>query len=190
MRVKDASSIPGTIVFTCLSHDIVAHETTYALLDAVHPRFYEPVNPDVHAFHEAFADLLALFQHFAYPGVLRDQIVRTRGNLASENPLGQLAQQFGQSSERGSALLDFLGGIDEKTGKWKPHQPDVFALNTTREAHARGAILVAAVFGAFLKVYRARTADLYRIASDKHDQGAMHQPPIICRDRRSLRGVA
>lgn len=166
VRVKDANSIPGTIVFTCLSHDIVAHETTHALLDAVHPRFNEPVNPDVHAFHEAFADLVALFQHFAYPGVLRDQIVRTRGNLASENLLGQLAQQFGQASPRGSALRDFLGGINPKTGRWEPHQPDVFALDRTWEAHARGAILVAAVFGAFQKVYRARTADLYRLASD------------------------
>jgi hypothetical protein len=59
--IKDASNTPGTIVFTCLSHDIVAHETTHALLDGVHPRFSEPVNPDVLAFHEAFADIIALF---------------------------------------------------------------------------------------------------------------------------------
>ena len=164
--VKDSKSTPGTLVFTCLSHDIVAHETTHALLDGVHPRFNEPVNPDVHAFHEAFADIVALFQHFAYPGVLRDQIARTRGNLASENLLGQLAQQFGQASGRGTALRDFLGSLNKKTGKWEPHRPDVFALDKIAEPHARGAILVAAVFGAFLKVYRARTVDLYRIASD------------------------
>ena len=56
--VKDASNTPGTLVFTCLSHDIIAHETTHALLDGVHPRFNEPHNPDVLAFHEAFADLV------------------------------------------------------------------------------------------------------------------------------------
>ena len=94
--VKDAHNTPGTLVFTCLSHDIIAHETTHALLDGVHPRFAEPHNADVLAFHEAFADLVALFQHFAYPGVLRDQINRTRGDLAAENLLGQLAQQFGR----------------------------------------------------------------------------------------------
>lgn len=163
---KDVTSTRGTLVFTCLSHDIIAHETTHALLDGVHPRFNEPFNEDVLAFHEAFADIVALFQHFSYPGVLRDQISRTRGNLASENLLGQLAQQFGRASGRGSALRDALGDIDPATGKWKPKQPDMRALERTHEPHARGAILVAAVFSAFLKVYRRRTLDLYRIASE------------------------
>ena len=87
---KDEDNTPGTIVFTCLSHDIVAHETTHALLDGVHPRFNEPTNPDVLAFHEAFADIVALFQHFTYPAVLESQIRRTRGDLDSESLLGQL----------------------------------------------------------------------------------------------------
>lgn len=164
--IKDASNTPGTLVFTCLSHDIIAHETTHALLDGVHPRFNEPVNPDVLAFHEAFADIVALFQHFSYPGVLRNQITSTRGNLAGENLLGQLAQQFGKASGRGSALRDALGGINPTTGTWEPHKPDVRALDRTFQPHDRGAILVAAVFGAFLKVYRSRTMDLYRIASE------------------------
>lgn len=166
VSIKNASNTPGTLVFTCLSHDIIAHETTHALLDGVHPRFNEPVNADVLAFHEAFADIVALFQHFSYPGVLRDQIGRTRGNLAGENLLGQLAQQFGKAAGRGNALRDALGAIDPKTGKWTAHKPDVRVLDNTHEPHPRGAILVAAVFGAFLKVYRARTLDLYRIASE------------------------
>ncbi|MBL8823164.1 MAG: hypothetical protein JNJ77_11295 [Planctomycetia bacterium] len=163
--IKDANNTPGTLVFTCLSHDIIAHETTHALLDGVHPRFNEPVNGDVFAFHEAFADIVALFQHFSYPGVLRDQIARTRGDLGGENILGQLAQQFGKASGRGRALRDFLGK-QNADGKWEPLKPDVRELERTTEPHARGAILVAAVFNAFLKVYRARTVDLYRIASE------------------------
>ncbi|MFH1342838.1 MAG: hypothetical protein ABIL01_16795 [Pseudomonadota bacterium] len=166
VSIKNASNTPGTLVFTCLSHDIIAHETTHALLDGVHPRFNEPVNHDMLAFHEAFADIVALFQHFAYPGVLRHQITRTRGNLAGENLLGQLAQQFGAASGRGNALRDVLGAKDPATGIWVPHKPDVHALDRTHEPHDRGAILVAAVFGAFMKVYKARTADLYRIATE------------------------
>ena len=115
---KDGRNTPGTTVFTCLSHDIIAHETTHALLDGVHPRFNEPVNEDVLAFHEAFADIVALFQHFSYPGVLRDQIARTRGDLARESVLGQLAQQFALASGRGDALRSYLGKKDEN-GKWE-----------------------------------------------------------------------
>lgn len=165
VNIRDADNVPGTLCFSCLSHDIIAHETTHALLDGVHPRFNEPVNADIRAFHEAFADIVALFLHFSYPGVLRDQIGRTRGNLADENLLGQLAQQFGKATGRGEALRDAIGGKDE-SGKWQPRRPDVRALDKVTEPHARGAILVAAVFSAFLKVYRARTADLFRIASD------------------------
>lgn len=162
---KDEHNTPGTLIFTCLSHDIIAHETTHALLDGVHPRFSEPTNSDVHAFHEAFADIVALFQHFSYPTVLESQIRRTRGDLDSESLLGQLAQQFGRATGRGSALRDALGKQDEKTGQWVPKRPDPHALERTFGAHARGAILVAAVFRAFVSIYRARTADLFRIAT-------------------------
>ena len=51
------NNLPGGLVFSCLSHDIIAHETTHALLDGLHPYFIESSNPDVLAFHEAFADI-------------------------------------------------------------------------------------------------------------------------------------
>jgi hypothetical protein len=162
---KDGRNTPGTTVFSCLSHDIIAHETTHALLDGVHPRFNEPVNEDVLAFHEAFADIVALFQHFSYPGVLRDQIARTRGDLARQSVLGELAQQFALASGRGDALRSYLGKKNEK-GEWEPIRPDPTVLGQTSEPHDRGAILVAAVFGAFAKVYQARTRDLFRIATE------------------------
>jgi hypothetical protein len=177
VTTKDAFNTPGTLVFTCLSHDIVAHETTHALLDGVHPRFNEPSNPDVHAFHEAFADIVALFQHFSYPAVLESQIRRTSGDLHSESLLGQLAQQFGRATGRGAALRDALGGPNEDTGVWEPTLPDPHALEGLEGPHARGAVLVAAVFRAFLLMYRARTADLFRIAtqgSGRLPEGEIH----------------
>jgi hypothetical protein len=157
--------LPGGMVFTCLSHDIIAHETTHALLDGMHRRFIEPTNPDLLAFHEAFADIVALFQHFSFPEVLRHQIARTRGDLASQSLLGQLAQEFGYATGRYGALRDALGGIDPQTGQWKPTVPDPAQMESAIEPHARGSILVAAVFDAFLSIYRSRVADLLRIAT-------------------------
>ena len=59
--------MPGSRVYSCLSHDIIAHETTHAILDGMHRRFNEPTNLDVLAFHEGFADIVALLQHFTIP---------------------------------------------------------------------------------------------------------------------------
>ena len=119
---RPGHNLPGGMVFTCLSHDIVAHETTHALLDGLHRRFIEPTNPDVLAFHEAFADIVALFQHFTFAPALRDQIRRTRGDLAGQNLLGQLAQQFGQALGNRGALRDALGEVDPATGEWVPQE--------------------------------------------------------------------
>src|SRR5262249_48851075 len=138
-------NLPGGMVFTCLSHDVVAHETTHALLDGLHRYFAEPSNLDVLAFHEAFADVVALFQHFPHPEALRHHIAQTRGALASENLLAQLAYQFGQAIGSRGALRDAIGGFDEQTGKWQPHAPTPEEYPATTEAHARGAILVAAM---------------------------------------------
>lgn len=175
--------LPGGLVFTCLSHDIIAHETTHALLDGMHRRFVEPSNPDVLAFHEAFADIVALFQHFSLPEVLRHQIARTRGDLRTESLLGQLAQQFGQATGHHGALRDALGRVDPRTGRWQRAEPDPTALSRTFEPHARGAILVSAVFNAFIAIYRRRTEDLLRIAtggSGVLPDGALH-PDLVNR---------
>ncbi len=157
--------LPGGMVFTCLSHDVVAHETTHALLDGMHRRFIQPSNPDVLAFHEAFADIVALFQHFTFPEILRHQIARTRGDIRShQNLLGELAGEFGRTTGLRQALRSAIGERT-RSGRWRPHKPDPIALDTVFEPHARGAILVAAVFDAFLAIYETRVADLLRLAT-------------------------
>ena len=162
----DGAGAAPLTVFTCLTHDIVAHEVTHALLDGIHRRFNESSNPDVLAFHEAFADIVALFQHFSLPDVLRHQIAATRGDLASQNKLGELAQQFGQAIGKRGALRSAIGEVDETTGEWRPREPDPEDYVRLNEPHDRGALLVAAVFDAFLTIYKARVADLLRIASE------------------------
>ncbi len=162
---RSSGEFPGGMVFTCLSHDVIAHETTHALLDGFHQHFMEATNEDVLAFHEAFADIVALFQHFTFPEVLTHQIARTRGDLGSENLLGQLATQFGHARGAHGALRDAIGSYDPVEKKWIKHQPDPAELDETHTVHARGAILVAAVFDAFLSIYRNRTRDLFRLAS-------------------------
>ncbi len=162
---KATLQMPGSIVFTCLSHDIIAHEVTHVVLDGLHRNYNRPTNPDVLAFHEAFADIVALFQHFSFPEVLRHQIASTKGDLEKQNLLGQLAQQFGVAIGQYGSLRDALGSVDEETGEWQPRRPDPRDYERSKEPHHRGSILVAAVFEAFIAIYKRRVADLLRIAS-------------------------
>jgi hypothetical protein len=133
-----SGQFPGGMVFTCLSQDVVAHETTHALLDGFHEHFMEATNADVLAFHEAFADIVALFQHFTYSEVLSHQIARTRGDLSSENLLAQLATQFGHARGAHGALRDAIGRYDPVQKKWIKHVPDPTEFGRTLEVHARG----------------------------------------------------
>ena len=167
------TALPGGIIFTAVSHDIIAHETTHALLDGLHRRFREATNPDVFAFHEAFADIVALFQHFTLPEALRHQIAETRGDLEKQSLLGQLAVQFGEATGRYGALRDYLGGVQMvqeagdpgPTPRWVRSKPKRTDYDLAKEPHARGAVLVAAVFDAFLQIYKRRIADLLRLAT-------------------------
>lgn len=156
-RPSDASLLmPGSLVFSCLSHDIITHEVTHALIDGIYKRYIMPVHEDTLALHEAFSDIVALFQHFTFNEILESQISSTRGNLAGQQWLSQLAQQFGLAIGQYNALRDAIGRL----------QPSPKELAQTREPHKRGSILVAAIFDAFLNIYNRRTADLYRIATD------------------------
>jgi hypothetical protein len=166
-------TLPGGTIFTCQSFDIVAHETTHALLHGLHRYYLDPSNPDLLAFHEAFADAVALLQHFSHTEVLRSQIARTRGDLRQENQLGQLALQFGKAmGEDRGALRRYID---------TPPNPDKYL--TTDEPHDRGAILMAALFRAFQNIYAQRSKDLYRIATGgtgKLPDGDIH-PDLVNR---------
>lgn len=149
-----ARQYPGGMVFTCLSHDVVAHEMSHAILDGVARDLVKPTNADMLAFHEAFADLVALFQHFSLPGILEKELARTRGSLRARGLLVELARQFGEGIGLHGALRAYLG-----------QEPDPTEYARSTEPHARGAVLVAAVFDAFVSIYESRIKDLRRIAS-------------------------
>jgi hypothetical protein len=162
----NGSNIPGSAIFTCLSPDIVAHEITHAILDSIHPYLRTATNADMPAFHEGFADIIALLQRFTFTSFVEEQMQNSRGDfLSSQNFLGDLAVQFGQSVSAGRrALRSFLVEKDE-TGNFKLVTPDPKKYQAEFEPHKRGALLVAAVFDAFARLYRYKVADLIRLAS-------------------------
>jgi hypothetical protein len=167
------ANLPGQLMFTCLSTDIVAHEVSHAIVHRLRPYYMVPTNPDVFAWHEAFADLVALFHHFAFPEVIVDAVSQVQGDLSKGAGILDLAREFGESTGRGKALRSALAV--EKPG------PEAFARAV--EAHERGACFVAGVFDAYLETYRRRIADLLRIStggSGVLPAGRLH-PDLVAR---------
>ncbi|MCJ2186511.1 gluzincin family metallopeptidase [Novosphingobium beihaiensis] len=155
----------GQWVFTCLSQDIVAHETAHAILHGMRRRGIEPVNPDSLAFHEGFADTIALLQHFTMDNVVRHELGRAGGELRCESLLTGLASQLGQATGRNGALRMALETLrHEQASKEHGEAPQIRTLAMLREPHERGQCLVAAIFDTFVTIYERRTADLFQIA--------------------------
>lgn len=175
-------------VFTCLSHDVVAHETTHALLDGLRKRFMEPSSADQAAFHEGFADVVALLSVFVLPEVVRlllDRHLAARGQGDPRAPLRAadvtrerlarsvllaIGEEFGQEmGPVGQSALRHSAGL--------PPSPAYYTGSAEfEEPHRRGEILVAALMDAFLSVWahrlealvgdRSRTVDRTRAAEE------------------------
>ena len=148
-------------VFTCVSHDVIAHEMSHALLDGLRAHFLVPSHPDVVAFHEAFADLVAFFQHFTYEDVVRAAIDKTRGELERATTLVRIAQEFGQS--QGHQALRTLSHLDGHGPAAARSYQEARQLNL--EAHDLGGVLAQAVFEAFVTLYRRRTRRFIKLAT-------------------------
>lgn len=156
----------GGIVHTCLSHDIVAHETVHALLDGLRDRLTDPSGPDQAAFHEGFADVVALLSIFSLPEVVAAGLAETppkpdkRGvrkinaklltvEALSDSILTGIAKQMGR--ELADSHSDALRRSVKLTPSTRYLDDPEFA-----EAHRRGEILVAAMMYAFLSIWVQR----------------------------------
>jgi hypothetical protein len=151
--------------FTALSHDVVAHETTHAILDGLRHRFTEPGLPDQAAFHEAFADIVSLLSIFSLKGVPRRLLDRAgvgdwvpaalvSPDALIASPLFGLAEQLGASRDerRGDALRRSVSLTPSTTYLGEP---------AYQESHARGEVLVAAVAQTFLRIWTSRLVSLH-----------------------------
>lgn len=190
-----AADVQANWVFTCLSQDIVAHETTHAILHGMRQRSIEPSNVDALAFHEAFADIIALLQHFSFQPVVRHLLAASEGSLRTSSLLTGLGEQFGKATGRDGALRYALKALGDRAkqsadNSAKSIEEAINTLRKTTEPHARGAFLVAAVFDAFVTIYERRTHDLYRMARPGMIAGNGLSPDLVNRLTREAAQAA
>ena len=94
--------------------------------------FLMPTNVDVPAFHEGFADLVALFLHFTYADVVEQAIRQSRGalrqRLAAHRPrprirLRALESPAGDSALRSGVDVEGLAAFDSDVPPAKDRRP-------------------------------------------------------------------
>jgi hypothetical protein len=162
----------GKTVFSCLAHDVVAHETTHALLDGLRERYTDPSSPDQAAFHEGFADVVAVLSVFALRPVVAALLDRRRGRtvrrahvrprVLRKSVLLQLGKEMG-------AELSAVRDRPLRESATLPPSADYLRPDNAeyQEPHRRGQVLVAAMLDAFIRVWAGRLEALGRTALNR-----------------------
>jgi hypothetical protein len=149
-------------VFTCLSHEVIAHETTHALVDGLRPNYTYPSSPDQAAFHEGFADIVALLSVLSLREVVsaaldleispREELIRSSKLTEKELKEGVL---LGLAKQVGEAMYG-THGVALRRSITLPPDPTLETREQFKYPHRRGELLAAAVLGAFLKIWKQR----------------------------------
>ena len=153
--------------FSCLSHEIIAHETAHALLDGLRPQYTDFGDPEQAAFHEAFADIVGILSVLTLPEVLfavcgdsggrrsRDRMTRS---ALSHSGLRNILMTIPQGAAE--VLASIRGNTFRRALTLSPGVKDHRA--NYASGLRRGEVLVAAVVNAFLLVWSERVAMLGR----------------------------
>lgn len=181
------------LIFSCLAHDVIAHETSHALLDGLRQRYTDPSSPEQAGFHEGFADIVALLSIFSLRNLVDsvldlDDGSQTAGRMADHNLIHRdfltpenlrksallgLANQMGTelSGIRGRALRRSVLLAPDPKRINDPSHPEY---EEYAEPHKRGEILVASVLNAFLHIWVERLRGLGQTT-----EGAYHRDRVI-----------
>jgi hypothetical protein len=164
----------GNTIFSCLSHDVVAHETTHALVDGLRSCYQDPSSADQAAFHEGISDVVALLSVFALDDVVRAVVDRHVGAVpkpgqgkpefvdAKRLTVKKLRESIllGLGKEMGQELSAIRGQPLRQSALLLPDARDYQTREEFKEPHRRGEILVAAMMNAFLEVWTGRLSTL------------------------------
>ncbi len=141
----------GRLVYTCLSPDIVAHETTHAILDGIAPDLYNATSPQSLAMHEAIADLGAVMLAVRTSRLLVRVMKETGGDISKGKAFNEIAQQFGEAfyGEDGRPLRDLANSFSMSAAKNRALERNL----DLNEPHDLSMVLTGALYALLLKEY-------------------------------------
>jgi hypothetical protein len=147
-------------IYTCNSPDVVCHESGHGILDSHKPQLFNMSAFEAGAFHEGFADTVAVLVTLQNPEVVNLVLQQTGGDLTRPNCVAYLAEQFGKS------LYNYVGGRGgysplclrnalntfqySDPGKLPQNGPDTKII---QEVHSFGRIIVGAMYDVLAGMY-------------------------------------
>ncbi len=156
---------PDATIFTCLSRDVVAHETGHAILDGIAPDLYNNLTPQSVALHEAIADLTALLMAF-YSHNLRVAVLKqTNGSIKDTTAFSSIAEEFGAALDPGGRARSLRPLLNNKS-----LDPDDGSLDeagnanfvNTSEPHALSEVLSGALYSVMVRMHDAEKERLVK----------------------------
>lgn len=145
----------GAPVSTALMQDVAVHETVHALLDGLRPHLLLAPNAESMAFHEGFADIVAVFSRFANRQLVKDALERSHD--LGDDLLVSVGTLYGFTATDTQRPIRSAIHLDPEP--WSAAPPEC-RFDPLGAPHALGATLLSAIFAAFRVVYRDKSAKL------------------------------
>lgn len=147
------------------SMDIISHELGHAFLDAMRPDFWSVQSLEIWSFHEAFSDVVAVFNLLCHDLVVRSVIEETGGDLRRSNHASRLAEQVGWLLRDVTKDPAYLGDALRNPAVERFHYAPPSGLPKdapndalAAECHSFGRVFSAAWYEAFVRCYEHEVA--------------------------------
>ena len=164
-------SNPEQPVYTCLSHDIVCHETGHAILDGIAPDLYNCISPQGLALHEAIADLTAVTLALRSRTLRTAVLEQTRGDLKGRTAFSKVAEEFGRASDSRSDALRSL--FNKRTLDPNDRTKDEFGIPNRvarNEPHDLSEVLSGAFYSVLVKIFEAKRRKIDSTTGKLYDE--------------------
>lgn len=150
----------GRNVYFGDSADIIAHELGHAVLDAMRPDFWSVQALEIWSFHEAFSDIVAVFNLLSHDLVVKAVLEETRGDLRLSNHASRLAEEVGRLIRGVTGDASYLPDAlrNPAVERFRYTNPSSLPKETSNdrlaaECHSFGRVFSAAWYEAFVRCY-------------------------------------
>lgn len=128
--------------------EIISHELGHGLLDSIRPDLWNVQSMEIWAFHESFADIIAMVYLLQFDSVIEKMLNETNGNLEKTNLVSRLAEGFENSISNNNYLRD--ASIQNQY-----EQPEILYLkNKKYNKHEFSKIFTSAWYKIFVQIFK------------------------------------